>query len=369
MTINKLPFLRLAVQGLSTAAGSLTGAMHRMLAVQGQDYPGGKWSLSLRCTGCTDPQVERAFASREIVRTWAMRGTLHILAAADLRWLVALVGPRIIAGNARRYRELELDGIILRRSADVLSAALAGGKQLDRPALFKILDAQGISTAGQRGVYILQHASLLGLICQGAAIRNKPTFYLIDDFLPASAAKSEDEALATLAKRYFTSRSPATLQDFVWWAGLPVGKARRALELARPYLFEQTLEGQAYWFSSEQPAATGSVPRIILLPGFDEYLLSYKDRGALMDVSAIRAWTPKNGMLPATILVDGRVTGVWKRMLKKDNVVIAWTPFRNFTPSEQLGMEQASRQYGEFLGLKPKLKLDLRMSAQPYQGD
>lgn len=355
MENSAIPLSRLAAQGLAAPSGSPAEALARLLAVQGQDYPGAKWTLGLRCGVCADADVERAIERGQIVRAWALRGTLHFVAAADLRWLLALLGPRVIAAGARRYRELELDGETLRRSADILSTALDGGKRLDRPALFRILDENGVSTAGQRGVHLLQYASLLGLICQGVTARNQPTFYRIDDVLPHTGQKSEEEALAELARRYFATRGPAALPDFIWWSGLPVAQARRALEAVRGRLHAETLDGQVYWRSPHTAPGPERFPYVLLLPGFDEYLLSYKDRRALMDVAALRSLTPKNGMLPATLVIDGRVTGVWKRTLKEDVVAVTITPFRDLSAGETLALEQAVGRYAAFLGRTPQI--------------
>jgi hypothetical protein len=183
--------------------------------VQAQDYAGAKWSLGLRLLKCTDTGIEQVIGDKTILRTWILRGTLHFVAFADIRWLVALVAPRIIAGNKRRYRELELDEQTLIRSNDLLMKALQGSHQLNRTALLSILDQNGITTEGQRAAYMLQRASLDGLICQGAMHGNRSTFMRLDE-LPPSRAMERDEALTELARRYITSRGPVTLQDFIW---------------------------------------------------------------------------------------------------------------------------------------------------------
>jgi hypothetical protein len=149
-----------------------------------------------------------------------MRGTLHFVAAPDVRWLLALVAPRIIARNTRRYSELELDERTLARSNAVQADTLRGGERLDRRSLLAILEENGISTRGQRAAYMLQRASLDDLICQSAVRRSNSTYMTLDEALPEAGTMEHGEAVAELARRYFTSRGPATLQDFVWWSGL-----------------------------------------------------------------------------------------------------------------------------------------------------
>jgi len=301
--------------------------------------------------GSTDADIEQAIDDKTFVRTWAMRGTLHFVTASDIHWLLALLAPRIIAGNARRYRELELDERTLARSNAVLARALQGGKQLNRTELLAILERNGISTQGQRAAYMLQRASLDGLICQGGVRRNIPIFMSLAESLPKAKTMERDEAVAELAKRYFTSRSPATLQDFVWWSGLSAADARAGLEAIQSQLIQETIDGQIYWLSHSLLTGRASSSAVYLLPGFDEYLLSYKDRSASLDVLHMKKLPPANGMLPSTIVIAGRVVGTWKRTFNKGAVVIASNPFTPLTTAQGRAFAAAARRYGEFLGM------------------
>jgi len=318
-------------------------------AIQGQDYAGAKWSIGLRLPGSTDASIERAFDERAIVRSWLLRGTLHVVSADDLGWMLDLIAPRVIAGNARRYRELELDDATLARSNDILAAALRDGAQRERGELLAILEQHGISTAGQRAAYMLQRASLDGLICQGAARRNKPTFYAFDH-LPRSRTLVRDEALAKLARRYFTSRGPATLQDFIWWSGLAASDARAGLESIRSELVAETVNGAQAWRPASEPPG-GELPPV-LLPGFDEYLLGYQDRSAVLDPRFAQQVAPGgNGMFSPTIAIGGRVVGTWKRDVKKHAVVLTRKLFEPLSDEDLRAFERAAQPYGAFLGL------------------
>lgn len=318
-------------------------------AVQAQDYAGAKWSIGLRLPESTDAGIEGAIANNTLVRTWAIRGTLHFVAAVDLRWLLALVAPRIIARNARRYSELDLDERTLSRSNAVLARALRGGKQLDRSELLDALEHSGISTRGQRAAYMLQRASLDGLICQGVMRRNKPTFVLVDEWLPETRAMEPGEAAAELARRYFTSRGPATLQDFVWWSGLPTADARTGLEEIKAHLNQETIEGKTYWHS--RPAPEDGSSAVYLLPGFDEYLLGYRDRGASLDPARAKALNAGGGMLSPTVVAGGRVVGTWRRTFEKSTVVIRVSPFAPLSETRKHALNAAADRYGRFVGM------------------
>jgi hypothetical protein len=277
-----------------------------------------------------------------------MRGTLHFVAAADSRWLVELIAPRIRAGNARRYKQLELDDKTLVRSSDVIEQALqdTGSKSLARKELFAILEQNGISTQGQRGVYMLQRASLDKLICQGVMQGRESTFLIP----PEARTMTHDEAAAELARRYFASRVPATLKDFTWWSGLAAADARAGFEAVKSALVEEKINGQTYWRSPSSLTAKVSRSSIYLLPGFDEYLLGYTDRGDVLDPQHAKKVLPGGGIFSPTIVMDGQVVGTWKRVIKKGTVVITPLPFRPMTAAERESLASAVEIYGEFLG-------------------
>jgi len=165
-----------------------------MGAMQGQDYAGVKWSMGLRVPGNTDATIEQALVDKRVVRTWAMRGTLHMMAAEDLRWLLHLLGTRVLASAAGRHRELELDAETFARTDALIAKTLSDGESHSRTSLIAMLNRHGISTQGQRAPHILQHAALRGLSCQTVAPRNTPTYIAIDDSLPQGRASDSDPA-------------------------------------------------------------------------------------------------------------------------------------------------------------------------------
>jgi hypothetical protein len=198
-------------------------------AVQAQDYLGALWAIGLRLRAA-ETAIEQAIATRSIVRTWSMRGTLHFVAAEDVRWMLGLLAPRSLASSLGRLRALELDQAVFNRSRDLFIAALSGGKQLRREAMLELLASANISPGGQRGIHILGRLAQEGLICFGAREGKQHTFALLEEWVPQAmlrlGPKSRDEALAELARRYFTGHGPATLPDFVWWSGLTTSEAR-----------------------------------------------------------------------------------------------------------------------------------------------
>lgn len=322
-------------------------------AVQAQHYAAAKWALGLRMPGATDDMVEQAFTDGTILRTHVMRPTWHFVTPADIRWMLALTAPRVKAASAYYYRSAELDDAIFVKSNAALVKALQGGKQLTRPELASALQQAGVAADDlQRFTYIIMRAELDGIICSGARRGKQFTYTLLDERVLQTRSLGRDEALAELARRYFTSHGPATLQDFVWWSGLTMADARAALEMVAPQLMSEIVEGQTYWFSISAPPAHDLSQMIYLLPNFDEYIVSYTDRSAVFDEShATKLDARGNVLFTHTIVLSGRIVGTWKRTLKKDSVIIIPTLFTSLNEAETRVFEVAANRYGTFLGL------------------
>jgi hypothetical protein len=321
-------------------------------AMQAQDYPGALWAIGLRSESATEADVERAIAERAILRTWPMRGTLHFVAASDVRWMLALLTPRIIAGSASRSRQLELDDAIFSRSRRLFVRALQGGRTLTRDAMSALLEDAKISTAGQRGNHILWRLAQEGVLCFGTREGRQHTFALLDEWAPRAKMLDREEALTELARRYFTSHGPATLRDFVWWSGLKISDGKAGLTMASAHLSRVTMDGVDYWAPHSPALARDSPAPVHLLPGFDQYMLGYADRSAALDPVHSQKIVPgNNGMFMPTIVVRGRVAGTWKRAFKRRAITIEAYPFAPLNKTESRAFATAAKRYGDFMGM------------------
>jgi Winged helix DNA-binding domain len=319
--------------------------------MQGQDYAGAKWSIGLRLPNTTDADVARAIDTAKIIRTWPMRGTLHFVAAADVRWILSLTSPKNIAGSLRRREALELDDKTLARCREVFIKTLQGGKQKSREEMYAALASAGISTEGQRGYHILLSAALHGLICFAATTDKEQTFALLDEWVAPAEEKSHDEALAELALSYFSSRAPVTIQDFIWWSGLSASEAREGFEAVKSNFVAEVIGDKTYWVPSNIVVPKAPVSAFAL-PGFDEYLLGYKDRSAVLAPTYAEQVCPGgNGVFFSTIVIDGRVVGTWKRTIKKSRIEVVAMPFDMLNKADKKHFVEAVNRYGEFLGM------------------
>jgi hypothetical protein len=332
-----------------------------MGAMQAQDYAQAVWGVGSRTQSATLQVVESAIAQGRILRTWPMRGTIHFVSGEDARWMLRLMAPRSLAGERGRRAQLEIDDETLGRSGDLLGRALAGGTKLSRPAVMQLLEGAGIRTGGQRGYHILWHHAQAGLICIGPMAARQQTFVLLNEWAPHSRDLSRDESLAEVARRYFTSHGPATLRDFAGWTGLTLADARRGLEAVEPELTALVANDVEYWLASDiAGAATPAGNGIYLLPGFDEYLLGYKDRSAVLSAHHAGLVAPGgNGLFFPILVAGGRIVGTWKRVLKKSAVDITVSPFEEPVTDSEL-LAAAARRFSDFLGLPLTLTTQLR---------
>jgi hypothetical protein len=323
-----------------------------MGAMQAQDYAMSKWAVGARLPKSTEKTIEAAMDRGEIIRTHVLRPTWHIVSADDLRWMLALTAPRLKAGMKSRNEDLGLSQAILSKSRKLLEKALRDGNHSTREELIPLLNKTGIPTDENRASHLFMMAELECLICSGATKNGKRTFALIDEWIPPSPSVERDEALGRLAKRYFTSHGPATLDDFNWWSGLSAGDARRALDMAKPELMLVESEGKIYWFVEVDVKAKELA---FLLPAFDEFIISYKDRSATITSENHKRAVSSNGMFFPTVVVNGQTVGIWKRAIKKDKVIVEIAYFTNLKPASQELIETASVRYGEFLEKKVEL--------------
>lgn len=328
-------------------------AVAALLAMQAQDHAGALWSIGVRTDGATEGSIEAALASGAIVRGWPLRRTLHVIAAADHRWLLALLGPRAVAATLPRARGLGIEAADVVAAEKALTRALTGGKQLARDAAMACLDRAGVVTAGQRGYHLLVRLALEGVLCLGPRAGKQPTFVLVDDWLARvpAAPRSREQALIELATRFFASHGPATIADLVGWAAITVGDAKTGIAGAGAALARVDVDGVAHWMAPDVAVPRPRADAVDLLAGFDELVLGYKQRAAFLDPAHADAIVPGgNGVFRPTVVVDGRVVGTWARVRRAKADVVTVTPFTRLAAAARPGLAAAIARHAAFLG-------------------
>ena len=335
---------RIARHGLATRpADSALTATRLTTAIQAQDNLAARLGVRARSSGPVDADVRHAIEhDRTIVRTWLMRGTIHLVDAHDLRWLVRLIGPVVARKFRTRWRQLGLTDEVLERCVELLPTLLADGPR-NRHEIRAGLAAEGVildSPDPQVHTHTLVYASTLGLICRGPDRGRHSTFVLLDDWLPdAPAGPSGDDAVAELARRYFAAYSPATALDFATWSALPHA---RAIALIRDELQAADVDGRpGFRLGDVEPARD-----VRLLPAFDNYLVGYRDRAAILD-PALHGRVYQGGMIRPTVLVDGAVVGTWALDRARGRVTVS--PFTPLSTRARRAVDAEIADIGRFL--------------------
>lgn len=322
---------RLAGPSERTAAD----AVRWLTAMQGQDLPGAVTSVALRTRSRGRSDVVAALDAGSVVRSWPMRGTLHLTTADDLLWLMPLLAPRAVRASAGRRAGLGLDEDQLERARDVAVSALTGGKRLRRSELFTEWDRAGIATTGQRGVHILRYLAMTGTLVFGPMAGKDQLVVLIAEWIRPHRSLERNEALRELAVRYFRSHGPATGVDLAAWAGLTATDLRTSMALARPHLTNVVVDGVEHLFDESTQLRAGSGAGgepVLLLPGFDELVLGYRDRRAQLDPEFAERIVPGgNGFFRPTVVDRGRIVGTWTRPPAKPSAAVVATPFTTFS--------------------------------------
>jgi hypothetical protein len=356
-----LTHIRLYNQHISSPTFETAGEVVTWLgAVQGQEYNQSLWGIGLRMRGATEAGIESAIADRSVARTWFMRGTLHFVPGADLRWMLALMAPymRRFINNVGNYHKLGLDDTLFVKSQSAIEKALLGGKQLMRTELAAALEGAGIEARGIRLSLLLQRAQADGVICYGMRRGKQVTFTLIDEWLPPSGMLERDEALAEFAGRYFRSHGPATVQDFAAWSSLNLTDARAGLEAVKSHLEQETIDGKTYWFAPSTPNPGQPTSITYLLPDYDELVMGYKDRSALMDPALLaKVGTVLDTAFSPPLLIDGKIVGKWSRTFKSKEVIVLINPLAPLTEAETRAVEGEAERFGRFVGLPVTLSI------------
>lgn len=278
-----------------------------------------------------------------------MRGTLHLVSAEDVRWILNLLSPRVIKSRARRYRQLKLQETDFTKSRVILEKKMQENRGLTRSEPYEVLEEAGISTGGQRGYHIVSYLGLKGVICWGPRRDRQHTFVLLDEWVGSGEIKDYEEALYELAKRYIQSHGPATEYDFASWSGLTVTTSRKALKTTEDLFEIVKTDDNTYWMAPPISDSVSSDNKIYLLPGFDEIICGYKDLSALLDSDYQKSNIVKNGIIKPVVVAGNKIRGIWERTLRSGGIEIEIDYFDEYQPGEG-SLHKAAKEYASFFG-------------------
>ena len=329
--------------------------------MQAQEYALAKWAIGQRARSLVDGDLDRALEDGSIVRTHVLRPTWHFVARDDLRWLLALTGPRVRRSIERRFRDLGLDQRTLSRCETAIMSSLEGGNRLTRNEIAGVLDDTKIDRSGQRLPFILLHCELGTLICSGGLSGKQHTYALVDERFPKAKPFDRDEALAELARRYLAGHGPATVQDLRWWSSLTLADIRTALGMLGSDAVSEEFDGVTFWWPADSVRDPRSGGGLQLLHAFDELIVGYTQSRFFGDPSAElarEAWQ-KRGAPNGVVLDNARIAGLWRRSVKRDSIVVEAFLFEKETPKLRRELEAAVNQHGRFHGTEASVETTL----------
>ncbi len=337
--------------------------MRRIGAIQAQDLAASQLALRARGDGLTLDAVVRACnAERSVVRTWLMRGTLHMVAAEDIRWLLRLLAPTFIEADRRRRLELGLDDALCERALPALRKILRSSTAVARADLIAALAQHGIAVdpKSQAPAHLVGYAAMKGLICRGAdRADGEPLYVLLDEWIAPSHDREPDNPLVALVRLYLGGHGPATADDLAWWAGISLRAAREGIEAMADELEEVNVGEERAWMLDGAPALdAGAAPTLRLLPAFDAYLLGYRRRDLALDPVFAKRVNAGGGWVHPTVCLDGRIAGTWKLSRQRARATVAVRPFAPLDASLRLALEAEAGEIGRFLGIPMGLAVE-----------
>jgi Winged helix DNA-binding domain len=342
---------RMTRQGLAArSAADAAGVAAAAVGLQAQDVGAARLGVRARSTAVDEAAVVNTIQrERSVVRTWLMRSTVHLVAAGDLRWMAALYGPVMERNHRSRWRKLGITEPMI-ETALTHARELLDGRGLTRHELAAELAARGLRLGedGQVPTHLLAALTARGLTCRGADRGRDATFVLIDDWVPPVPPSADPGA--ELARRYFRAFGPATAADFTTWSGLPSGAALAAV---RDELTEVDFDGRRGWTLG----VVEPVPAFRLLPMFDNYLLGYRDRTAMLDPGR-NAQVYVGGIIKAAVVCDGRVIGIWRLERSARTAAVRVAPFESFTRRHHDELDRERADLERYLGRPVALAIE-----------
>lgn len=316
MTTKEALYIRLNSQLLiNHSLDNPKDIVSHMGVVQSQDFAWSLWAIGMRQKQPNIKQVIDAISNGSIVRSHLFRTTVQTVSADDY-WTFVNLCRELSIRSMKSWGSIMRTHIseeLFQEALDAFPEILKGGKSLTKKQIAEKFTALNFpSTEAHIRLYIVM-AEIEGLIASGKTDGRHQTWALTDGRIPKpKQVLTEQESLQTLARKYFKSHSPATVDDFTWWTGLQKSKCKNAIETIANELEEVDIEGQPMLIHKECIKFLNEEPSLTFLPPYDEYLIGYKSRYLCVESRHEHFAYNKFGIFKPVILYNGKVCGNWK---------------------------------------------------------
>lgn len=347
---------RLARQHLTDRlpAERLADVVAAVGGIQAQVLSAAELALWARSRDLSPGQVQDSlWERRELVKTWSMRGTLHLLPAFEFGLWSAALGTR---SGWRSRPWLKAFGVTIEEMEDLISTIDAGldGTGKIREEVAALAPPQLRDELLRGWGTLLKPAAYEGVLCFGPSRGRNVTFVRPVDWLGGLERGDPEAAAQEIARRYVRTYGPATHEDLARWWGTSPGPARRLLRSIEDELEEVEAEGRRAWVLAGDAELLRSLdpPRSVhLLPNFDLYTLHYRPREAFLPPGIYDRVFRTAGWITPVVLYDGAVAGVWERKGRTLRVEL----FVRETKRLRAGIEREVERLAGFLELPVEL--------------
>ena len=284
-----------------------------MGAIQAQEYRMMRWAVAMRTRKPSAWAFKAAYDDGRIIRLHLMRGTWQLVAVEDYWWMLDLCAPKAIAVTRgwMSSNRITIPDVELMSIRDVLVQTAADKGSVTKEDIVQALAERGISMDAHRLSYHIRMAELSGTLCSGNLLPMKATYALAADKVGPRNAIDRDEALMRFARKYFQSRQPATLEDFVWWSGLNIGDCRKGIALLGNTIHAVKWKGREFYLTDDCRTRGFRKGKCLLIPPYDEYLIGYKSRDIVLATEHTHRAHNNSGIFQPIIAYDGIICGNW----------------------------------------------------------
>ena len=320
-----------------------------MGAMQAQEYRMMRWAVAMRTHKPSHHAFKKAFDEGQIIRLHLMRGTWQLVSAEDYWMTIDLCAPKAIAVTKgwMSSNKIAIPDDELIHVRDILAQTAADKGSATKEDFVSALAERDLRMDDHRLSYHIRMAEMSGTLCSGNLLPMKATYALTADKVKQTEKLDRDEALMVLTRKYFQSRQPATLEDFVWWSGLNISDCRKGIALLRDSIHMERWKGREFYMTDECRTRGFRRGRFLLIPPYDEYLISYKSRDIALPPEHRHHAHNNSGIFQPVIAYDGEICGNWSPFkdecqasffvenFSSEDVQVSWQAYKQFRDSKK----------------------------------
>ena len=284
-----------------------------MGAMQAQEYRMMRWAVAMRTRKPSAKAFKQAFDNGRIIRLHLMRGTWQLVAAEDYWMMIDLCANKAIAVTKgwMSSNKISIPDEELTKVRDILAQTAADLGSATKEDFVSALAEKDIRMDDHRLSYHIRMAEMSGTLCSGNMLPMKATYALTANKVKTKEKTDRDEALMLFTRKYFQSRQPATLEDFVWWSGLNISDCRKGIALLGNSIRVERWRGRDFYLTETCRIRGFRKGKFLLIPPYDEYLISYKSRDIVLPPEHKHHAHNNSGIFQPVIAYGGTICGNW----------------------------------------------------------